>query len=528
MHTLTLKRAQRLTGQLQQYAYNAMDCVGTRQVFDTLYPMLRDDQLRYYAFCRAAQLPAFQMGLRGILVDPEALAEATSEVQKELRRLKGQIDRLPAVRKHWDGREKDTGLCMKSTRKDSRHTWPRGVPDDDPDKRCTSCGAPRMKRSPFNANSAVQRAHLFYDILGMPPLKNKTGNVSTDKDVIIRLLDKHPEHRELLEAVRDFTGLKKQLGFLKSRLSPEGRFPSSFTVGTAWTGRWSSTKNVYGEGGNAQNIAPRHRNIFIADPGKVLVYADLKQAESNLVAHIAGDQRYIDAHNSGDVHTFVTKFIWPDYDWTGNIDHDKKIAKGNNPPWDPAPGHNIRFQSKRFQHGGNYGLTAFGVSRIHHIPVAGARTALRNYHNEFPGIRAWHRWTSAIVRAGERLRMPLGFEVALLGRPWDDHTVKQGLALLPQGTVAHLINLGAWGIWKTMDPEEAELLAQIHDALLFQVPEGRLDLVKKAADIMRVPLRVTDINGKERVTTLDVEVAVGKNWGKKSADNPHGLEEIEV
>jgi len=112
--------------------------------------------------------------------------------------------------------------------------------------------------------------------------------------------------------------------------------------------------------------------MFIADPGKVLCYADLKQAESLTVAYLAGDEAYIEAHKSGDTHTFVARMIWPDLPWTGDIWKDKAWAKEHMPEWDPADGHDFRFQSKRIQHGGNYGMSPYGVARVAHIPVAEA------------------------------------------------------------------------------------------------------------------------------------------------------------
>ena len=77
-----------------------------------------------------------------------------------------------------------------------------------------------------------------------------------------------------------------------------------------------------------------------------------------------------------------------------------------------------------------------------------------------------------------------------------------------------------------MDPHEIQLLAQVHDAALFQYPKGRLDIVEKAVRLMSIPLAVTDIHGKVRTTTIEVEAAVGANWGHAGDDNPHGLREV--
>ncbi len=523
-HTLTLRQAQSLSGQLRSWAYNAIDCIATREVADVLLSRLDSAQARFYAFERAAQLPAFAMTRRGMLVDEIACGKAITALRVELRACIKSLNSSSEVLVCWDQMALVTGKCRKSTRKDGRHTWEKGVPDS-PMRHCVSCRTSRMVVAPFNPISHHQCAHLLYELMSLPAQFNKKKERSTEDDCLQRLGRKYKRAHVLCEAILHARGLKKQIGFLKFRRTADGRFVSSFVVGQAWTGRWSSTQNPHKEGGNAQNIAERHRHIFVADPGMELCYIDLKQAESNIVAHLAGDEDYIKAHQTGDVHTYVTRLIWSDLGWTWDLEQDKAIAK-QSPSWDQAPGHNFRFQAKRIQHGGNYGLTPFGIARIAHIPQAAATQAAGAYHNAFPGIREWQRSVGKTVRFRGPLFFPLGFSVKLFGRPWDDHTIKQGLSLIPQGTVAHIINIAVWRLWTEMDPHEIQMLAQVHDAALFQFPKGRLDIVEKAMKLMQIPLDVFDIHGKVRTTTIEVEAAVGANWGHASDDNPHGLREV--
>lgn len=229
------------------------------------------------------------------------------------------------------------------------------------------------------------------------------------------------------------------------------------------------------------------------------------------------------------MHTYVTRLVWPDLPWTGDLKRDKVIAK-QNPEWDQAPGHDLRFQSKRIQHGSNFGLTPAGISMIAKIPMKAAAAAQRNYFRGFPNIPAWQDKVAGMVREQEPLVNPLGRKIRLFGRPWDGHTIKQGLAFLPQSTVADIINVGVWRIWNELDePGEdiVELLAQVHDAILFQYPIDRDDLVKRAISLMKVPVPVVDIFGKLRIAEVETEAAIGLNWGKQSKDNPDGLVEVE-
>jgi len=526
MHTVDLHSAQSLTGQLRSWAYNAIDCIATREIADVLLPRLDKDQRRFYEFEMAAQLPAFAMTRRGMLVDELRCQTAVTGLHASSRHCVGNINKMSEVLVLWDAEEKVTGTCPQSTRKDSRHTWEPDVPDS-AKRRCVNCKRSRMTKTKFNPHSPKQCDRLLYALMGLPMMRNKLKQRSTDDDCLQRLARKSRKAAPLCLAILEARGFQKQLGFLKSRRTPTGRFASAFSVGQAWTGRWSSSKNPYKEGGNIQNVAERHRNIFIPDPGFDVCYADLKQAESNIVAHLAGDEDYIAAHTSGDVHTYVTRLVWPDLPWSWELEADKAIAK-QNPDWDTAPGHGFRFQAKRIQHGGNYGLTPFGIARIAHIPVRAATEAALSYHTAFPGIRGWQRAVGCAVKARDALVFPLGFSVKLFGRPWDDHTIKQGLSLIPQGTVAHIINIAAWRMWKEMDPHEVQMLAQVHDAIMFQYPKGRLDLVRKAVKLMQVPIAVTDVQGNVRTTLIEVEAAVGENWGHAGPDNLNGLKEIKL
>lgn len=527
MRTISLREAQTLTGQQRHWAYNILDCIGTRKVHDTLQGLMNPAAKRWYKFELAAQTPAMKMASRGILVDTFERDKAVVELKKELRSLTKQINAHPQVKDNWDGTEKETGTCPASKRKDGKHSWEPGVPDG-PDRRCTQCGTSRLKPTAFNPASPVGVMHLFYDLLGVKTQYGKEGDPTSDDEAMGRIARNFPRVAELANYVTQWRGLNKQIGFLSTSLNPQDRFPSSFNVGAAWTDRWSSSSDVFGYGGNAQNITERHRRMFVADPGKVLVYADLKQAESNIVAHLAGDEAYIEAHRSGDVHTFATRLIWPELNWTGNLSEDKELAKGTLPEWDPVEGHDLRWQSKRIQHGSNYGLTPFGMSIISHTPVASNRSAQQSYFKGFPMIRVWQRGVREAVQSQKLLVGPLGRENKMFGRPWDEHTYKQGLAVGPQGTVAHIINMAAWRIEREFDPSRIELLAQVHDALVWQQDPEDLETLYRAAGLMMIPIPVVDVMGVLRYAMIEAEIAMGANWGHKSKINPDGITEIHI
>ena len=510
------EEAMRLGGWRRQMAYNAFDVTGTLAVANALLPRFDEHSELIYKFERACCSPAMAMMRRGVRVDTQRRTKAIDALRKDLAAAAKAINKLPLIKELWDGTELETGKCRKSKRKDGRHTWPKGEPDAT--RRCEQCNRPRTKRSPFNGNSHYQTTHLFHDILDVPPQKNKKGEYSVDEEVTERIGRKWPKFKDLTEAILEVRSYKKQIGFLNSPLTADNRFMSSVNVGTAWTGRWSNSVNPYRLGNNLQNVAERARGMFVADPGMKMFYADLEQAESRTVAYVAEDEEYITAHESGDVHTFVCRMLWPDLEWTGDLKQDKVVAK-ENPPWDLAPGHEWRFQAKRCQHGLNYGLTPRGVSAWAHIPLAEATTMYERYFDTFPGIKVRQERTTVKVQEHDWLENPLGRRIKLFGRPWDPHTVKQAFSFIPQSTVADVLNLALWHVWNQYDPELIWLLAQVHDAILGQFPrDAEEEAVPKLLDAMSIPVPILG-----RTMTIPVEVAVGLNWGKKSKENPNGL-----
>ncbi len=513
MVTVNLEEAQHLHGQLRAWAYNALDCTGTLEVFETILPKLTTRTKRTYAFERACQSPALAMMRRGIRVNTVKRSANIADVKKELKQAVKSIDKLPLIQEIWDGKENETGVCLKNDGK--RHRWPRGVPDKD--RTCSLCGVARVKRKAFNANSSMQTCHLFYVLLGVPEQRNKTGNISTDESVLIRIGKRWPKHLNITSSILIVRGLKKQLGFLNAKLTPDERFPSSANVGTAWTGRWSFSKNPFGLGSNVQNISPKHRSMFIADAGYELCYADLQQAESKVVAYVSGDKDYIEAHDNGNVHLNAARVFWPNLDWNGDDAHDLKLVKTTDCHW--KEGQTYYDQSKRNQHGLNYGLSPDGLALQAQMPKAEARKAYEIYYEHFPFIKSWHQQIAAKIRATEPLINPLGRECKLFGRPWDAHTIKQGYAFIPQSTVADIINIAIHRLWEEADPHSVQLLAQVHDAILCQyIKDNRAVAHKQIGTAMTVPVKIGNY-----IMVIGIDMECGSNWGKASPLNPRGI-----
>ena len=162
------------------------------------------------------------------------------------------------------------------------------------------------------------------------------------------------------------------------------------------------------------------------------------------------------------------------------------------------------------------------------IPIVRCEEAQGRFFKAFPGIKEWQNQRLQDVYERKPIYNPLDREVRLLGRPNDTHTYKQALAFGPQSGVGDILNIGLWRL-SQYDPELLEVLAQVHDAVLFQY---RTEHEKEVLDIlggcMSVKVPVRDIHGKERECIIQVEAAIGSNWSKQSKSNPEGLVEIEL
>ena len=489
--------------------YNGGDATVTREVFDVIHPRLTETTDLTYRFEMATQAPAMAMMRRGIAVDAGALRHALGELDTDASACDVKVNAAipPGA---WDRKEIVAGKCADG----KNHKWPRGEPDET--RCCEKCGTSRMRPAGLNPNSDDQVKELLYGKLRLPVQHHrKTKEPSVDEECLERLERKFPKHKPLLRAVLEARGIQKQIGVLNSRLSPDGRMRSSFNVGAPETGRWSSSKNHYGDGTNLQNIAEKNRFIFVADPGMELVYADLEQAESRCVAYLAADEKYIEAHVVGDVHTYVSRLIWPELPWTGDLRRDKEIAE-RPAPFDPD--HSYRYNCKRIQHGSNYGLTPHGIAQLAHIPIAAADAAQGAYFDNFPGIPAWQKFVVAELERTHTITTPLARRRQFFGRHWDKHVQRQAIAFIPQSMVADILNVALWRAWEELDtflgprpcvsdPNRLWLLAQVHDAILAERREGDEEVVARLLELMQVPVL---IGGRTMVIPADVKI--GKSW----------------
>ena len=348
---------------------------------------------------------------------------------------------------------------------------------------------------PFNLGSPKQIGEMLFGKLGLPVVKKTaSGAPSTDEEVLEKLALDHPLPQRMLE----HRGLAKLKSTYTDKLPlmvnpATGRVHTNYAQAVAVTGRLSSNDP------NLQNIpirtpeGRRVREAFVAPPGHRIVSADYSQIELRLMAHISGDEGMRAAFAAGeDIHraTAAEVFALP-------------LAE---------VGPEQRRYAKTINFGLIYGMGAFGLAQALGIEQKAARDYIERYFARFAGVRRWMEQTKA--RAAE-----LGYVQTLFGRrivlqdikggsgPRRSAAERQAINAPMQGTAADLIKLAMIAVQRSLDGEQraTRMVMQVHDELVFEVPEAELDWVRDA--VPRLMAGVAELS-----VPLLAEVGVGANW----------------
>lgn len=350
--------------------------------------------------------------------------------------------------------------------------------------------------SEFNINSPKQLGDVLFNKLNLPkPVKYGKGKtISTAVDVLESLATDHKAPKLVLE-YRQLSKLKSTyvdaLPALLNRST--GRLHTTFDqTGTA-TGRLSSANP------NLQNIPIRTelgreiRAAFTAETGCVLLAADYSQIELRLLAHYSKDPLLVEAFRRGDdIHTLTASQVF------------------GVPPLMVTPDH--RRQAKVVNFGIVYGLSPFGLSQNLGIETSEAKKYIDAYFEKYAGVRAFIDRTLEETRRDGKVKTLFGRV-----RPIPDINSKnfnlRGFAERTavntplQGTAADLIKLAMIRIDAAIRERElkSRMTLQVHDELVFEVPENELDIVRSLVREQMEQVHPLSV-------PLVVEIGVGENW----------------
>lgn len=342
-----------------------------------------------------------------------------------------------------------------------------------------------------NPNSPSQLMDYFYKTLKISPYKKRTTSgwkPTVNKDALKRMARKGVEGAILLQNIRR---LSKRLSTYMdiSKIDPDGRYRSSYKPAGAETGRLASGTTIFGTGGNQQNWPHDLLQYFIFDDGYIGYSFDLSQAENRIVAYVGGIVQMIKAFEQGiDLHRLTAALIFR-----------KPLTEVSDAPGSSDLGdgtHSERDWGKRANHSLNYDLGYKSFSLNFEMPENEGKFIVEAYHKAYPEVRNnYHamikyqlQTTRMVENCYGRKRLFLGPVIPNPPRvPASacDQTYKEAYAQIPQSTVADKMNEdGIEFIYYNDDPifRYVELLTQIHDSIVFQVP---LSLPWKAhADIL--------------------------------------------
>lgn len=345
----------------------------------------------------------------------------------------------------------------------------------------------------FNVGSPKQVGEVLFEKLGLKGgKKTATGQYSTSEAVLEKI--DHP----ITELIIEYRGLTKLRStyteaLVKQANADTHRVHTSYHQALTATGRLSSTDP------NLQNIPIREeigrqiRKAFIAPQGRVLLAADYSQIELRLMAHFSQDDALVDAFQNGqDVHRRTASEVLGVA--LENVTSDQ------------------RRQAKAVNFGLLYGMSEFGLIRQLGFTREESQNYIKQYFHRYPGIYEYMQRTRQVALeqgfvetiTGRRLYTPdIDARNMMVRKGAERAAINAPL----QGSAAEIIKMAMIEVNKILPQDQAKLLLQVHDELVFEVDEAIADQL--AAQIKDVMQKVVTLS-----VPLVVEVGQGKNWGE--------------
>lgn len=357
----------------------------------------------------------------------------------------------------------------------------------------------------FNLASPKQLGELLFDHLKLPGGKRtKSGQWETRAGLLDDLAaneDVPEDARKLINMMLEWRQLAKLRSTYTDALpnfinATTGRIHTSYALASTTTGRLASSDP------NLQNIPIRTkegreiRTAFVADKGMTLVSADYSQIELRVLAHIADIPQLKQAFADGlDIHAMTASEMF-------------------GVPIKDMPSE-VRRRAKAINFGIIYGISAFGLANQLSIARDEAAAYIKTYFERFPGIRDYMDATKALVHDqgfvetifGRRIHYP---EINTKNPSMRGFLERAAINAPIQGSAADIIRramIRMDGALREAGLGNVRMLLQVHDELIFEVPQGQEDaLIETVRRVMEsapepllklaVPLKV-DANAAE-------------------------------
>ena len=403
----------------------------------------------------------------------------------------------------------------------------------------------------INYNSPAQLMKYFYDECGIKPYKKKTqqGNysITTDVDALKRISRRGIKGSSVAQIMLDIRSLSKRISTYLNigKVDNDGRYRSSYKPVGAETGRLSSGETIFGTGGNQQNWPHDLLRFFLFDEGYIGYSFDLSQIENRIVAYVGGVIEQIRAFESGiDLHRLTASIIFKKpYSEISDKAGSSTLGDGRQ---------SERYWGKKGNHATNYDVGYKKYALKNELPETEAKIQLETIHRGYPQIRGgYHVTIQNMLKKNRVVTNLMGRNRLFLGPVIPSYpnvpisacqdTYREGYAQLPQSTTADKINeQGLEYIYYNQDFfHYVELLAQMHDSIVFQIPLS-VPWIEHAHMLILIKTSIeTPLKWHDTVIQTPADLAIGVNLCKeqmreiKHKDFPsdeqtlaHKLEEI--
>lgn len=348
----------------------------------------------------------------------------------------------------------------------------------------------------FNINSPKQMGRVLFDELHLPTNRRGKARYSTEASILQELSQAFPITRDILE-YRQMAKLKSTyLDALPGLVNPDtGRIHTSFNQTRAVTGRLSSSDP------NMQNIPVRGelggqvRHAFIAPEGSFLLAGDYSQIDLRALAHLSQDENLLKAfRHDEDIHAATAARMYGIE--TSEITPDMR-----------------RF-AKTVNFGVIYGMSDYGLEQATELSREEAGKFIKAYFDRYPGVRKYFSATREKARnigyvetlLGRRRYIP---DINALNRQVRESAERMAINMPVQGTSADIIKVAMINLFRQMKGKNlrSKMLLQVHDELVFEVPESEMDtMCKLVPDIMSSAVELS--------IPIKVDIKKGKNWGE--------------
>jgi DNA polymerase-1 len=361
----------------------------------------------------------------------------------------------------------------------------------------------KISKKEFNIASPKQLGEIIYNELKIAVLKKtRKGSFATSARVLEDLAFKGNKFPQLILDWRQVSKLKNTYSdSLPEHINPNTkRVHTSFLLAATTTGRLASSDP------NLQNIPIKSevgkdiRKAFIAEKGFTLISADYNQIEMRILADLADVKELKKAFkNNEDIHSLTASQVF-------NVDI-KKIDQDR------------RRKAKAINFGIIYGISQYGLAKQINVSNHEAEEFLNAYFLKFPEIKIYMDNTIKFCRKTGYVNNIFGRRSHFNGindKNFNVRNFQERAAINApiQGSASEIMRLAMIRLdkkFKNLKNNKSKILLQIHDELIFEVPEKEVKSITKLIKDQMSSVTESDLHSFS--TPLTVDVNIGDNWG---------------